>query len=502
MTMKAKQLLESKQRGYHLAELVVLGGNTTTDLLERMEPWLRALETAAEGCGLLKQLAYDSHRQFDGTPNRLRVALTAYSEGDLHKKLTQMRKMIVDRPEDGFSFPAAGLFYGTGAIRAKISFLFPGQGSQYLGMGKALADAFPGARRVWDTLGRMRFGAKSITEMVFPADSLSDEEKKWAFLELCGADWASPSIAVAGEAILSLLEALGVQPDAIGSHSFGDIAALRAAHVISGEDMLKAIRYRGDLGVSCTQATRGCILMVPEDASRIKAELARQGVEQVWIANHNWRNQTVLSGLKAGISKAHEVFQAQGINSRLIPISAAPHCPLAYNVSERFFDHLRDVPFANADFEVYSNLFGRSVKNDPDLFRKMLKAHAEKPVRFLRQIEQMHQDGVRIFIEVGPSDVLTQLVGQILEGKEHIALSTDQRKKDGVLVFLNAIAELFKENRIKDLSPLWEGYRLPSHAGLETHGRGLASVAVEKYLSQLDLEFAKIEKGYRTAQAI
>ncbi|MBI5895036.1 MAG: acyltransferase domain-containing protein, partial [Desulfobacterales bacterium] len=227
------------------------------------------------------------------------------------------------------------------------------------------------------------------------------------------ADWASPSIAVAGEAILNLLEELGVQPDAIGSHSFGDVAALRAAHVISGEDMLKAIRYRGELGVACPQATRGCILVVPETATRIKAELAKHGIEQVWVANYNWHSQTVLSGLKAGIAKANDVFQAQGINSRLIPISAAPHCPLAYNVTEKFFDHLKDIPFAKSDSDVYSNLFGRKVNNDPDLLRKILRVHAEKPVRFLRQIEQMHQDGVRIFVEVGPSDVLSQLVGQI-----------------------------------------------------------------------------------------
>ncbi len=502
MTMKARQLLESKPRGYHLAELVVLGADTTTDLLERLAHWLKALEAASEGNGLLKQLAYDSYRQFDGRPSRLRVALTAYGEGDLRKKMAQMRKMIGDRPQDGFSFPAAGLFYGAGETGAQMAFLFPGQGSQYLNMGKALADAFPAARRAWDTLGRMRFGAKSITEMVFPPESMSEEEKKWAFLELCGAEWASPSIAVAGEAILNLLEEMGVRPDAVGSHSFGDIAALRAAHVISSEDMLKAIRLRGDMGVACPQATRGCILVVPESADRIKAELARHGIEQVWVANYNWGSQTVLSGLKAGIAKANDVFQAQGINSRLIPISAAPHCPLSYNVTENFFEHLREIPFAKADFEVYSSLFGRKVHNDPDLLRKILKVHSEKPVRFLRQIEQMHRDGVRIFIEVGPSDVLTQLVGQILEGKAHVALSTDQRKKDGVLVFLNTVAELFKENRIKDLSPLWEGYRLPSTAGLEARGRASASAAVEKYLYQLDLEFAKIEKGYPTAQAV
>lgn len=484
-----------KDRWYHLPELIAFEGEAPADVLARIAQWLKEAQSAEESSGFFKQLAHDSHQQYHpaGARPRYRIAVTAYGETELKRKLLKLQKLIFEKPKESFSFPTAGLFYGASDPGSKIAYLFAGQGAQYLGMGGPLAQAFPLARQAWDTLGRMKFEGHTIKEMVFPAEGISEQEAKFAFLRLCGAEWTNPTIGVAAEAILNLLDAIGVRPDAVASHSFGDIAALRAAGVLSGEDMIKVTRRRGEIGSTCPQATRGCILVAPLSGRQAKDLLAANDHRNVWVANYNTPTQTVLTGVKSAIVAAHAIFEKAGIRSLLIPISAAPHCLLAIDASQAVYEYLREIQFNKARCDFYSFLFGRKMENDPELFRKMVRAHIEKPVRFQTQIEQMHQDGIHTFIEVGPSDILTGLVGQILEGQPHLALNTDQKKGDAVLTFINVVAELFKSGRVKTLAALWEGYKAPSHrrqTGISEEG----SVAeTEKRLRSLDLEFAKID---------
>lgn len=486
---------ELKDRWYHVPELVVFEAEDSAAALAQIAKWLKMAQAAEERSGFFKQLAYESHQQYrpSGARPKYRVAVTAYGEQELEKKLSKLQRLIFECPEQSFSFPSAGLFYGAGDLGGKIAYLFAGQGAQYLGMGGALAQIFPQARRAWETLGRMRFEGQTIKDMVFTAEGISEAEAKAAFFKLSSAEWTSPAIGVAAEAILGLLESMGVRPDAVASHSFGDIGAFRAAGVISGEDMIKVTRRRGEIGSSCPQATRGCILVVPVNAQQTRELLSANNLGNVWIANYNSPTQTVLSGVKSAVATTQAVFEKEGIRSALIPISAAPHCPLALDVASAVYEYLHGVRFHEAHCDVYSFLFGRKVENNPGLFKKMVKVDIEKPVRFQAQIEQMYQEGVSTFIEVGPSDMLTGLVGQILESQPHLALNTDQRKGDAVLAFVNVVAELFKKGRIKTLAPLWQGYGAPSFGTRSVLAQQGPPAVTEKQMRALDLEFAKID---------
>lgn len=489
-------------RGYHVPELMVGCGETVGDIIQQMGDWHKSVADAPERSGFLKRLSHDTQERFNTKKEggHFRVAITAYTEREFENKLAVIQEMISAEPETPFSYPTAGLFFGMGGAMGRTAFIFPGQGAQYLGMGEPLARAFPAAARVWERLGAMRFDDLTIGEVIFPDDTVDEGKAKAAYLRLSGADWTNPAISVVGEAILALVTKMGVHPDGVGAHSFGDISAYRAAGIFTAEDMVNATRYRGELGVACPLATRGCILVVPETAEKTLNILEDSKLEDVWVANYNTPTQTVLSGVKAAVYRAHEVFEENGIISRPIPISAAPHCPLAVDVAEKFFNYLGGLQFRPARCDVYSFLFGRKVENDPRLFRKLLKAHIEKPVRFQSQIEQMHADGIRVFIEIGPSDILTNLVGQILTEKPHVALCTDRKKGDAVLVFLNTIAELFKQGLIKNLEALWEGYGMPEYRVAKRED--VPSQETRKLLTKLEMELAKIHGGLSTAQAV
>ncbi|MDA8139567.1 MAG: acyltransferase domain-containing protein [Desulfobacteraceae bacterium] len=494
----------SRERGYQIPELVVFNAATAGDLVARIDQWVRDLEATGEESGLLKHLSYHTLLDSDQTPAAapFRTAITAFGEGELGRKLVYLRKLIVQRPDTSFSFPAAGLFYGLGETRNKLAYLFAGQGSQYLGMGKALADAFPAAQRAWETLGAMRWGDQSIREVVFSSGHATSAEAEAAFLKLSSADWTNAAIGVVAQSILNLLEEMGVAPDAVAAHSFGDVAALRAAGVISGEDMIRIARRRGECALACPQAKRGSILIVQEKSERIQSVLSLHGIENVWMANYNTPGQIALTGVNESIVKTHQIMRKQRIASRLIPISGAAHCPLSYDAGEMFAEFLPEITFAPAQCDVYSYLFGHKVGNHPDIYRKLLHAHVQKPVRFGQQIEQLHRDGARIFLEVGPADLLTHMVSQTLEGKPHAAISTDHRKEGVALfTFVNAVAELFKENRVRRLMPLWEGYQIPRARSQSQSGHAAPISLADGYLKKLELAFAKIEREHLSALA-
>jgi len=496
----AEKMIAPRERPHAVPELVVFAAETGSGLLEDIHAVLGDEALKKQRRGFLKWVSFHTQRRFQAFRGvkRHRAAVTALGERELGRKLAQMESMIRRTPETGFSYPGAAVFHGVGEPPGRLAFLFPGQGSQYLAMGAELAATYPAAQEVWDRLGEMRFAGMAIQEVVWPPAPRSEEEATAQQERLAGADWTNTCIAVVGEAILKLLERMGVRPDAVAAHSWGDISAYRSAGILSDLDMIRATRYRGELGVRCPTARRGCILAVVATAETVQDLLARNRIREAWIANYNAPSRMVLSGVREDIFRARDVFEREGISTHLVPISAAPHCPLAVPVSRDFGAYLEHVEFRKASCEVYSYIFGRKVENDPARLKHTLYVQIEKPVRFIKQIETLYNDGVRTFVEVGPSDVLTTCVREILGDKPHAAIRTDSRKEDSGLAFLAGVAELVREGWIRNLNALWEGYREPVYPAQ-------ASARQEEgeegpHLKKLDLEFARIRKLRSSAQ--
>lgn len=482
-----------KERPLSIPEIVVFAGEDVPALLAGIERVSGDAGLQNERPGFLKWVSRDSQSRFDefqGEKN-YRAVVTASGEAELKKKLAKLENLVRERPEEAFSYPEAGLFFGHGAPVGKLAFLFSGQGSQYIGMGKELLDLYPAAEEVWDKLGAMSFAGTTIREVVFPPEAGSDEEAKAYNMRLIDALWAIPCLSVTADAIFCLLDGMGVIPDAAAAHSWGDTSSYRAAGVVTDVDMIKAVRRRGELSVNCSTATSGCIIAVHEGAERITALLSEHNIKEAWIANYNTPSMTVLSGRKADIYRSKEVFDGEGINNQLIPISGAPHCPLGSLVARQFGKYLEGVTFREANCDVYSYLFGRKMENSPERFRNTLWINCEKPVRFIDQTENMYEDGIRTFVEVAPSDIVTNCVRQVLADKPHTAICMDKRKEDSGLIFLLGVAELLKEGRVPDLGVLWKGYRIPDYPVLDTEAD--KGDEEDANLKKLNLEFAKID---------
>jgi acyl transferase domain-containing protein len=243
--------------------------------------------------------------------------------------------------------------------------------------------------------------------------------------------------------------------------------------------------------------------MVFSEPEKIRPVLKESGIKQVWIANYDSPFRTVLSGVRENIEIVKKALADRSIASEIIPINAAPHCPLSLRASNLFVDYVAEEPFDKAVCKLYSHLFGDALENDPELYKKVISITCLKPVRFVDQIEKMYEDGIRTFVEVGPSDGLTLLVKEILGDKPYHALCTNKVKGDDNYHFLSAVAELIKLGRIHDISVLWEGYKAPARPTILSAGHDIeripemtAAIAGKELerLKALDLQLSKIDK--------
>jgi malonyl CoA-acyl carrier protein transacylase len=385
--------------------------------------------------------------RFDaGDPHRL--ALVASDGDDRRAKLDRAAELLARQPGTPFTLPGGVVYDCRPADPGRIAFVFPGQGSQYVGMGADIALALPAAQDVWD------FTAGSeLADVVFPPPVFTDDQRAAQESRLTDTRWAQPALAAHSLSLLALLTAIGLAPDCVAGHSLGELVALHAAGVLDAESLLRLARHRGDV-LARIDTEPGTMLAVDADADTVESALKDTALPDLWLANRNGPRQTVVSGTVGAVEALHERLTATGVTARRLAVSAAFHSPLMRSAEAPMHDFLTTLEVTAPRIDVYANADAAIYDREPAAIRRALARHPGAPVRFHDQIEAMYAAGVRTFVEVGPGAVLTGLIGRILGDRAHAAVNLDRRGRDGVTACYEGLGRLAVHGVAMDLTAL------------------------------------------------
>jgi [acyl-carrier-protein] S-malonyltransferase len=289
----------------------------------------------------------------------------------------------------------------------KLALVFPGQGSQYVGMGLDLYDQYSEARSVFDEADRtLGFG---LSRLCFegPEDELNDTVNTQA---------AVLTVSVATLQTMGSLRRAG-QVSSVAGHSLGEYTALVAAGRVSFADAVTLVRERGRLMKEAGKQRPGgmaAVLGLPEETVAEACQQAQDDTGRViQIANHNSPGQIVISGETSGLDRAVELLREQGARRVVqLAVSIPSHCALMESAAEGLRAALSRVVFRDADTPVIGNVTGRPLQQRDEIQDELVR-QLVSPVQWVSSVRWMIDQGMKTFVEIGPKDTLSNLIKRI-----------------------------------------------------------------------------------------
>lgn len=285
----------------------------------------------------------------------------------------------------------------------KIAFVFPGQGAQYVGMGKEFYNEFQCVKELFNEADNI-LGFK-ISEMI-----LNGDEK-----ELSKTENTQPALLIVSTAILTLLKEKNVNPDMVAGLSLGEYSALVCAGALSFKDALMLVRKRGELMAKAMPEGKGAMAAIlgskKENVERLCEKSSCKGI--IEIANYNCPGQIVISGEREAIDYALEISKEFGV-LRAIPlkVSGAFHCSLLEDASKKLELELQNVEISELKIPYITNVNAKVV-NSKDNIKNLLKDGVKSSVLWEQSVNEMIKNDIYIFVEVGAGKVLSTFIKKI-----------------------------------------------------------------------------------------
>jgi len=432
-------------RDYRMHEpykTVILQASNPAELLQLGNEVLSKLRGAESETAFKELIAESKNSQLN--QHHARVGFVATSIQDCIELLETARTQ-------GFSSSSwdhpKGIYYqpkGIDVTTNKVVALFAGQGSQYVGMGKELANAFPTVAKTFEQADKLFkiTGSSPLSDHIFPIPVFSKEERSQQQVELTKTQFAQPAIGVLSMGQFKTLQQAGFAPQFTAGHSFGELTALWAAGVYDDVTFLKLAKTRGEaMAIDNPNEDAGTMLAVKAPEQQVAAAI--RNISGVTIANVNSNQQVVLGGSTAAIKLAEEQLKAQGFSVVPLPVAAAFHTEFVRHAQEPFSKFVDQQHFNAPAIPVYSNTTGKAYPTDLNELKSLLKNQILNPVLFKSQIENIYDAGGRVFVEFGPKGILTNLVSNILEGKAHHVIAVNaSATKDSDLLFRQATVQM------------------------------------------------------------
>ncbi|MBN1960591.1 MAG: SDR family NAD(P)-dependent oxidoreductase [Deltaproteobacteria bacterium] len=410
---------------------VCLGAVSPTALRERLQVTINDAERVATGPSITNT---------DICANE-RIAITFSSASELADKAKQaLNTLDKDDPQSWRFMRNRGIYRGQGQ-KPKIAFLFPGQGSQYLGMLQELRDSEPEVRATFDEAdATMAESLKGLLSNYIYAEKSEAADDALRDTAIC-----QPAMLAADIGLYRLLARYGINPDLVMGHSLGEYAALVAAGMITFANAVRAVsaRAREMSNVSIADNGRMASIFAPYE---VVEQVLNEIDGYVVPANFNGSKQTVIGGATKAVEEAVAKFTNQNIRAVLLPVSHAFHTEIVAPASKPLRQVLSTLDLQPPKLPIISNVTAQPYPKEAAQHEErldLLGRQVASPVQFTRGLKSAYQLGVRIFVEVGPRKVLATFVEDVLGDKgDVIALCTNQPKVGQRESFIQALAGL------------------------------------------------------------
>ena len=417
--------------------ILALGANSPDELKTKLDDVLRRAEAGWTPPRALPKAVDIRAKE--------RLVIDFGDHEELLDRLQKARKvMSFDTPQAWKAMEAQGIFRGRGPKPGKLAFLFPGQGSQYVNMGRELAAVSPTVQATLDEADAIMqpILGRPLSSYLFvdPEDKAAVAQ---ANLDLMQTEITQPAMLTLDEAMRRLLADYGFEPDMVMGHSLGEYGALVAAGVLPFAQALEAAAGRGREMARVKMDDNGWMAAVLAPFEVVEATL-KEIDGYVVPANINSNSQSVIGGESKAVEAAIKLFQERGYQAMQLPVSHAFHTRIVAPASTPLRKMLDRMNIAPPRLPLVANVTGDFYPTSETEIKDLLEKQIASPVQWVKGLQTMYVAGVRAFIEVGPKRALRGFVKDVFGDREDVvALLTNHPKGGELPTFNQALCGLY-----------------------------------------------------------